>query len=338
MKVVVGAHFPAIGRAVLAQRPLQEHVPGARHHRPATGGGDSSLGRPRHAVVVDDRRPGCRAAEDGLRQQPDDVVSLHEPAFAVEEEAAVEVAVEGDPEIGAQLPHRVGGCLPPIGEQWVGNPIGKGPVRLAVHEAQPHLRWHSLSQCLNHRTGAAVSRVEHNVKGSNAFKTSKVHQPVDVSRRTLWTAHLPFVRRHRQRRLGGCPVPHSIHTVLAQWRSRLTNKFNAIVLSRIMAGRDHQTAICVLVPCPEVNLFRPAQTQINHISTSADQGFDHCFDQPTAMQPHIVPNNKGLPAGRILHSTCDPRCNGRVQLLWDNSTHVVSFENSGVHDPCLPSN
>ena len=62
-------------------------------------------------------------AERPLGQQTHQVVALDELAPLVEEEAAVEVAVPGDAQVGALSHHRFGGNRPVLGQQRVGHPM-----------------------------------------------------------------------------------------------------------------------------------------------------------------------------------------------------------------------
>ncbi len=70
--------------------------------------------------------------QDGRASKPDHIVALDEAAVLVEEEAAVEIAVPGDAEIGAVIAHRPGGGLAVFGQQRVGDAVGEGAVRLMV--------------------------------------------------------------------------------------------------------------------------------------------------------------------------------------------------------------
>ena len=72
--------------------------------RDAAGALDGVADGPARAHVVDDLRAGL-LLEDGLGEERGDEVARHELARVVHEEAAVRVAVERDPEVGALLGH-----------------------------------------------------------------------------------------------------------------------------------------------------------------------------------------------------------------------------------------
>ena len=86
--------------AVLLAHPLlDERVADAVHQRRAAHAVTTSLHRVAGAQVVDDRRAGV-LQQEGLGQQRRDEVAGDELAAAVDEEAAVGVAVPGDADVG----------------------------------------------------------------------------------------------------------------------------------------------------------------------------------------------------------------------------------------------
>ena len=76
--------------------------------------------------------PGCRLQRP-LRQQPHEVVAVDELALLVEEEAAVEVAVPGDAQVGARLEHGLRRS-PPGSRAAAGSarPCGKVPSGVSL--------------------------------------------------------------------------------------------------------------------------------------------------------------------------------------------------------------
>ena len=69
-------------------------------HSPAAACFDNLNGVPHKTRVVDNGLTGL-GSQNALRQQADDVVALYESTIFVEEEAAIEIAVPGDTQIGA---------------------------------------------------------------------------------------------------------------------------------------------------------------------------------------------------------------------------------------------
>ena len=87
--------------------------------------------RPAGADVVDDLRAGL-LLEDRLGEEGRHEVAGHELARVVDEEAAVGVAVEGDPEVGVLLERLRDDELAVLGQQRVRLVVREGAVRLEV--------------------------------------------------------------------------------------------------------------------------------------------------------------------------------------------------------------
>ena len=101
-EVVVRRDLAAESRAFLPHALLDERVSHAIDERDASGALDRLGHCPARADVVDHLRAGL-SLEHALGEQRRDEVSGDELAGVVDEEAAVGVPVEGDPEPGALL-------------------------------------------------------------------------------------------------------------------------------------------------------------------------------------------------------------------------------------------
>ena len=121
--------------------------------------------------------PGCRASR-ACGQQAHQVVALDEVSLFIEEEAAVEVAVPGQAEVGAMVAHRFGGGLPVLRQQRVGDAMGKSGVRLVVHLDEPEGQM--LLQPVEHRAGAAVAGIDHHLQGLAGGEIDIAQQVGDV--------------------------------------------------------------------------------------------------------------------------------------------------------------
>ena len=136
-----------------AHAGLEERVAHAVDQRGAARGLDGVLDRPRGADVVEDRGAGL-LLEDRLREHRGEEVAGDELAGVVDEEAAVGVAVPGDPELGLPagdlgddlaavlLEQRVGAD---VGELAVGDPVALDQVeREVVEQRADHGRGHAV--------------------------------------------------------------------------------------------------------------------------------------------------------------------------------------------------
>ena len=88
---------------------------------------------------MDNRLAGV-LREGRPRQQRHDVFALDECPRGVEQEAAVEVPVEGHAEVGASLGHRARRGGAHFREEGVGHAVGEGGVRVAPHCDRVNLR------------------------------------------------------------------------------------------------------------------------------------------------------------------------------------------------------
>ena len=134
-EVVVAGDLAAEGRALLAHPRLEEGVADAGEVGAAALGGDQVGHGAAGARVVEDRRAGVlgqrRAGEQGA-----DEVAVAELAVAVDEEAAVGVAVPGDAEVGAAGAHPLDDH-PPVLLAAAGWARGRGTRRRARSTSPP---------------------------------------------------------------------------------------------------------------------------------------------------------------------------------------------------------
>ncbi len=131
-EVVVGRHFATIDRALIAHRLFDKGMAGAGLHRDTARGGHDILGVPDHARVMDDLGPGL-FGEENLGQQANDIFAVDEGTGVVEEEAAVEIAVPGDAQIGLGRQYGVSGRRAVFRQQRVGDAVGKAAVGIVMH-------------------------------------------------------------------------------------------------------------------------------------------------------------------------------------------------------------
>ncbi len=93
---MVRTHLPAVDSVFLTHPLLDERMPRLRHHRLAAVAGHDVYRVPRQARVVNDFRSRL-LLQERLSQQADNVIPLDKRSFVIEQEAAIEVAVKGNP-------------------------------------------------------------------------------------------------------------------------------------------------------------------------------------------------------------------------------------------------
>ncbi|MNB84905.1 hypothetical protein D3C75_317880 [compost metagenome] len=104
----MSAHLAAVDGVFGAHPLFDKRMPGFRHHRSTACRRHHVHRVPGQTRVVDDLRPRV-FFEEGFCQQADNVVALDKLPFLVEQEAAVKIAVEGNPHIGPVFDHRIAG-------------------------------------------------------------------------------------------------------------------------------------------------------------------------------------------------------------------------------------
>ena len=157
LEVVVAGDLAAELAALVAHAGLEERVPDAVDERAAAEALTVSGHRAGGADVVEDVGAGD-LLEDRRGQQRGEEVAVHELAGAVDEEAAVGVAVPRDPEVGALLAHLAHDELAVLGQQRVRLVVGELAVRHPVGLDQLERQ---LSQDrADHRPGHAVAAVD----------------------------------------------------------------------------------------------------------------------------------------------------------------------------------
>src|SRR4051812_31958644 len=104
MEVVVAGDLAAEHRPGVAHARLEERMPDTVDQRGAARRGDGLGHGAARAHVVEDRRARL-LAHQRLAEQRGEEVAVDEAAGVVDEEAAVGVAVPGDPEVGALRAH-----------------------------------------------------------------------------------------------------------------------------------------------------------------------------------------------------------------------------------------
>lgn len=131
-EIVMGRHLAALDGTGVAQRLLEERMPGARRLRAPACRCDDGSGVPDHTRVVDDGRPWLFREED-LCQKAHDIFPRHKLTIVVKEKAALKVAVPCHAQIGTCGHDRFGGHRLVFGQQRVWDTIRKAAIRRMMH-------------------------------------------------------------------------------------------------------------------------------------------------------------------------------------------------------------
>ena len=133
--------------------------------------------------------PGSFSRIDSGEERRGEVAG-DELAGVVDEEAAVGVAVEGDPEIGPLLERLAHDELAVLGQQRVGLVVRKGSVRLEV--AADSVDRQPLEDRRQHRPSHPVGGVDHDAERPDLLHVDEREDAVDVRRPDVVIEHLSF--------------------------------------------------------------------------------------------------------------------------------------------------
>ena len=169
----------AEGGAFLAHPVFEEGVPDAVHERHTAGAFDGLRHGPARPNVVQDLRARL-LLEDRLGEQRRDEIARDEFAAVVDEETAVGVTVERDPEIGVLLRHLAHDELTVLRQQWVRLVVGERAV--GVEEAAHGVDRQPVQDRRQHRAGHPVGRVDHDTQRLHGIDVDEGQDAVDELR------------------------------------------------------------------------------------------------------------------------------------------------------------
>lgn len=184
--------------------------------------------------------------QEGLGQQPDDVVALDEVPRVIEQEAAIEIPVKRDAQIGPQLQHGAAGLLAALGQQRVGDAVGKVPVRLAeqavdVKGGSPLAQ--ASGQRLHHVAGGPVAAVDHQLERSEGRNIDVTEQVIHIGVEHVERVIAPLARRRRELATLGQGADRIEPAVTADGARLLAHQLHAVVVDGVVAGGHLDAAV-----------------------------------------------------------------------------------------------
>ncbi len=287
------AHLPAVNRIFLTHPLFNERMPGLRHHRRAAAAGHHIHRIPRQTRVVDN--PGARLLlQERFRQQANNIIAFDKFCIVIKHKAAVEVTVKGDTHVRAVLAHRIRGVLPALRQQRVRDTVREVADRLVMHLDKGHrhaCRHKTFLHFINHVTGCAVAGVHHQLQRTGeAGQVHVAHKVIHVLLQHRYLSQGAATGRIHRRKLILFRQALDIAQpgVAADGLRVFTHQFHAVVVHRVMAGRHLYPAVHAQVEGGEVNLFGPAQTNIQHVRSRIHQASGQRQLQRLAGQTHIA--------------------------------------------------
>ena len=121
--------------------------------------------------------------------------------------------------------------------------------------------------------------------------------------------------------------PNILQTGISTYRARIfSHQFQTIVVRWVMAGGDHNAAVCPKFSRCEVDHFRSAQAYIENLSAGIRNAFADGVGQLLARQTNVSSNNDSLSIQKLCRRIANSVGNIRVELIWDLAADVVGLE------------
>ena len=263
----------------------------------------------------------------------------------VDEEAAVGVAVPGDPQVGAGLQHALDDQLAVLRQQRVGLVVGEGAVRRPIGLDQLQLQ--ALQQRADHRAGHAVATVDDDLQrpgrrahdvGVDELHCRRLKLPVEIDLLER-SARSVLVGR-------GVPVGGGLRfcfdraanvldsRVARQRQCPLTQELCAGVAGRIVRGGAHQAAVQLARSNEVVEHLASDLAGIDHVDTGPQQALAIAGRQLRGGQAHVVTEADsklrhglaGQAAEHVRERAADPLGDVAVDLLAVQAADVVGLE------------
>ena len=231
--------------------------------------------------------------EEMLSQKPHQIISFYKLSCFITEEAAVKITVPSNTEIRVMLQHRFHSTFAILFQHGIGNTIWKGSIRFIIDFYKPER--HIFFQFVQYCTGAAVTRIYYNF---DRFQLGTVNVLQNVFHIRLHNI-LPGqdASRFSCHQVMGEIVP-SYHLLNFQQTGINSHRpcipphqFQTVILCRIMAGSNHDTAIHIQECSSKIYHFRTALADINYISASILQPVTQRLKQFRSRQANITAYN-----------------------------------------------
>ena len=236
------------------------------------------------ADVVDHGRSRL-SLEDGSSEERGHEVARHELARVVDEEAAVGVAVERNPEIGAFLFRLADDELAILGKKRIGLVVGERPVGLEEAAGDGELR-QAVEHRREHHSRHAVCRVHHHAQRPDRIDLDEGEDLVDESGPDVLRGDLSspcdFAEPLERTR------PHLLEAGVAPDRQRAAaHDLHPGVLARVMRGGNADPAVEPELADRVVHHLRPHEPDVAHLRATVGGALDRGGGHRGRRDPHV---------------------------------------------------
>ncbi len=270
--------------ADLLHRPLHERVPDPVDVSGSAVRGDGVGDGAAGADVVEDVGPRD-LLQDELGEQRRQEISVDELALVVDEEAAVGVAVPGDPDVGPLGPDSIDDELAVLGQERirfvvgevaVGDPVGGGQLdrELVEHRA-------------DHLAGHPVAAVDDDLQRLQGVDVDEREGPLaelgrDVDAFTVAAAGSVAEPGEDQVADRGDPG------VAGESQRALADELHTGVGLGVVRRGDHGPAVELPLADHEIEHLRADHPGIEHVSALGDQSLTEATRHLRGLQPHVA--------------------------------------------------
>ena len=261
-----------------------------------------------------------------LREQRGHEVARHEVARVVDEEAAVGVAVEGDPELGLLLQHLADHELAVLGQQRVRLVVREAPVEL--EEVGDGVDREPLEDRRQHRARHPVRRVDHDAQRLHRAGVDEGQDLLDVARKDIFLPDLSWGLTPGHVGKGhGAVADLQQARVAADGQGSAADDLHARVLLRVVRSRDLDAAVQVEVADREIDHLGAHEPDVDHVGARRGRSFDHRLGHRRRGEPHVAPDRDLLRLELLDVGAADRVAALLVELRRVDAAHVVGLEN-----------
>ena len=314
--------------ALRAHARLEERVPDAVDERVAARCRDRVGDRARGAHVVEDVGAGVRL-QHGSREQRAEEVAVDEATVAVDEEAAVRVAVPRDAEIGASIEHLLDHRAAVLGQQRVGLVVRELAVGLPVRRDQLE-RVEPLEDRADHRARHAVAAIEHDLERHDRDGIDE-RQRVVVEFRVDVQLLVAAGRARRLAQARGHELADLADPRVTRQRQRaLAHELRAGVRLRVVRGGAHQPAVERARADEEIEHLCPDHPGVEHVRALGHHAIAVTAGQLRCRQAHVAPEPDPQHARGFVTQACEHAHERAPDLLGDVAVDLLAVKAADV--------
>ena len=276
---------------------------------------------PDQARVIDDLRARV-LGEERFGEEAHHIIAFDEAALFVKEEAAVEVAVPCHADVCMLLAHDFRRRLAVLLQDRVRHAVREVAVRLVVDldEVEREL----LLERVDDRAGRAVARVRDDLERLEL-------RDIDIGEDVVDVLFEDVLRLDLAR--GGLRLERAFHDGLldvlearvARNRARLlADELHAVVLFRVVAGRDHDAAVEAEMRRREVDHLRAALADVHDVAAGFREALDERVADGRAREADVMADSDFLRVEEAREDAADAIRELFVDVLRIHAADVVS--------------